>query len=239
MSGRFAVRAQEVEYLDEPTLDPVVLGRALRQIERVNRWLGGSRALFRHLRPAFAENRALSILDIGTGAADIPRLIARRAARLGRRVSIVALDSHPQVARYARSACAGNPSISVTVGVGERLPLRSGAVDVAVSSMTLHHLNDQASIAFVREMARVARRAVIVNDLERHPFNYLGARALASTVWRRNLYTRADGPLSVLKGFRTDELMSIGRQAGLAEPAVHRSFPYRLVLVGRPTGWAQ
>jgi hypothetical protein len=41
---------------------------------------------------------------------------------------------------------------------------------------------------------------------------------------------RHDGPVSVLRAFTARELLAIARRAGI--PArVHRSFPYRLVLV--------
>lgn len=239
MRGRFATRAHAVEHLDAPTLDAKVLREALRQIAGVNRWLGGARAVLKHLTPVLEGTSVLSVLDVGTGAADIPIRIARGAASRGQRVSVVAMDSHPQVARFARAACAGQCDVSVAVGDGQRLPLRTGSVDVAISSLTLHHLTDEASVMFVREMARVARRAIILNDLERHPLNYLGARALASTLWRRNRYTRDDGPLSVLRSFRANEMLRIGETAGLDSPAVFRSFPYRLVMVGRPNGRSQ
>ena len=83
-------------------------------------------------------------------------------------------------------------------------------------------------------MGRVAREVVLVNDLERHALNYLSARALAYTLWRRNRLTRNDGPLSVLRSFTSDELLEIGRRSGLHRPRVTKHFPFRLVLEGGP-----
>jgi hypothetical protein len=70
---------------------------------------------------------------------------------------------------------------------------------------------------------------VLVNDLHRHAVAYGSIRALAA-MFSKSRMVRHDGPLSVLRAFRPQELLDIARRAGV--PArVHRSFPYRLVLV--------
>jgi 2-polyprenyl-3-methyl-5-hydroxy-6-metoxy-1,4-benzoquinol methylase len=118
---------------------------------------------------------------------------------------------------------------------GMKLPFARNTFDVAMSSMTLHHLDDSHARRFVAELARVAICAVIINDLERHPVNYIGARVLAATVWRKDPYTRHDGPVSVLRSFTSRELHAVGEQAGLQDVRVHRHFPYRLALIGQPS----
>jgi hypothetical protein len=78
-------------------------------------------------------------------------------------------------------------------------------------------------------MWQIAKRRVLVNDLHRHRVAYFSIRAL-SFLFSRSRMVRHDGPVSVLRAFRPSELLDIARQAGV--PArVHRSFPYRLVLV--------
>jgi hypothetical protein len=80
----------------------------------------------------------------------------------------------------------------------------------------------------------VARRAVLVSDLERTRLNHLGARVLAATLWRGNPITAHDAPLSVLRAFTAAELAAVGREAGLRRVRVRRHQPFRLVLEGRP-----
>jgi ubiquinone/menaquinone biosynthesis C-methylase UbiE len=151
-------------------------------------------------------------------------------------VTVFAVDRQRQIARIARDRTRSEPAIRVAVGDGFRLPFPSRSFDAVVSSMTLHHVEDDETAAFVSELGRVARHIVIVNDLERHRINYAGAKVLAHTVWRSDPYTRHDGPLSVRRSFTKWELLSIGRRAGLEDARVHRHFPYRLALVGRPAG---
>src|SRR5690606_23026641 len=174
--------------------------------------------------------------DAGTGIGDLPRAIAERARRDGHGLRIVATDVHPQTLEIARRRLAAWPEITVEAADVRDLPYPDRAFDVALLSLTLHHLDDEDQITALRELGRVARRAVIVGELERSWPAYVGARILAATVWRRNRLTRHDGPISVLRAFTPGELLDLARRAGLERPHVHRHPLFRLVLVAGPIG---
>ena len=102
-------------------------------------------------------------------------------------------------------------------------------------SQLLHHLDEDRAVELLRAATRVARRAVIVADLERSAMACaafrVGARAL-----RFDASTRADGITSITRGFSPAELVALCREAGI--PAVvHRRPFFRLVALW-PTGAA-
>ncbi len=237
---RFSSRLQATEHLDAAKHEPAQLDLTLDHLAAVNRWLGGTRVVLKHLRQWLPEGecggggRCSRVLDVGTGAGDIPRAIVGWAAKERRVVDVHGVDIQVPIAFRARDRCASESSIRVAVADGMRLPFADNTFDVATSSMTLHHLDDSDTHAFVAELSRVSTRVVIINDLERHPINYYGARVLAATVWRTDRYTRHDGPISVLRSFSPRELRRVGEKAGLRNVVVHRHFPYRLALVGQP-----
>jgi len=226
-------RTHAAEYLDEPGHDPRELEESLGHVAAVNRWLGGTRAVLRHVLPLLSPDRATHILDVGTGAADIPRAIVHAARRRHLAVRIVAADVHPQILDIARRTSAAYPEITVERADALALPYPDDAFDIALLTLTLHHFEGEDQETALRELARVARRAIVVNELLRSRANYLGARLLAATVWRRNRLTRHDGPLSVLRAFTAPELLALARNAGLRDARVHRHFFQRLVLVAR------
>jgi SAM-dependent methyltransferase len=220
-------RLLDPELLDAPHHDPQELADSLALVAQVNRWLGGIASLRPHL--AEFSGRPCRILDVGTGNGDTLALLS--TARGSDRWSLVGLDLSPQAAAIARSR---NAPLGITVGDAFRLPFSNRAFDVAISFLTLHHFDDDGAIQVLAEMSRVAGGRVVLSDLERHRVNYLGAKVLAHTVWRSSHLTAHDGPLSVQKSFRADELQSLAATAGLPGPRVSRHFPYRLVLTSRP-----
>lgn len=223
-------RSLDPEILDGPAPDMEELEASLRHVAQVNRWLGGTRALRRHLASLLRPGGRVRLLDVGTGNGDTREAITQWARGRGCDVRYVGVDiSPPMVALAAR-----NDPGSVLQADALRLPFRDGVFDAATCTLTLHHFADEAAVTLVGEMARVARSLVLVNDLERNAANRVGARLLALTVWRSNRITRHDGPLSVRRSFTAAELLQVGRRAGLQRPLVRRHFPWRLVLEGRP-----
>ena len=220
-------RSFEPEILDGPTPDEDELARSLAQVAQVNRWLGGTKALRRHLAPSVRRGRALRVLDVGTGNGDTLGALGTWARARGVAWHGMGVELSPQSARIAR--CRVD---AVVRGDALRLPFADGSFDVTLCTLTLHHFTDADAAALVREMARVSRDLVLVNDLERSTPNYWGARALAATLWRGNRITRNDGPLSVLRSFTLEELLEVGRRAGLRGVRVRRHFPWRIVLEG-------
>ncbi len=222
------------EYLDAPSHDEAELEASLEDVAAVNRWLGGNRALLRHLPALLPADRPAEILDAGTGSGDVPRAIATWARRRRRELRVTATDINPQVLRIARRQSTAFPEIAFERADVLSLPYEDRSFHVALLSLTLHHFDGDDLVTALRELGRVARRGVLVGELERSRPAYLGARLLAATVWRRNRLTRHDGPISVLRAFAPDELAGLARRAGLAEPRVYRHPLFRLVLVAGP-----
>jgi SAM-dependent methyltransferase len=221
-------RRLDPELLDHPEQDPVELRESLVMVAQVNRWLGGLASVQRHL-DAYRD-RPCRILDLGTGNGDTAAELLR--SRGARQWTVTGVDISPLTAGLAKTA---HPDLAFAAADAMRLPFGERTFDVVVSFLTLHHFSDALAAAFVKEMVRVSRGGVVISDLERTRLNYLGARFMAATLWRRNRLTRNDGPLSVLKSFRADELLAIGEAAGMDEAQVRRHFFYRLVLSGSGT----
>jgi SAM-dependent methyltransferase len=217
------------ERLDDAGHDPRVLESSLDDVARVNRFLGGRRAVRLALKDLGHTGAELRILDAGTASADIPIALATRRSGRSARLRITAIEPHPQALDIARRRTAAVPAIQLVSADVRALPFPEDAFDVALLSMTLHHLDDDDQTAALRELGRVAP-AVIVNELERCWPNYLGARLLAATAWRSNPLTRHDGPLSVLRAFTAAELRTRARAAGLRPVRIQHRWFHRLVM---------
>jgi len=221
-----------IEQMDAPDIEPELLRRTLLDLETVNRRLGGIRAVLEAIAPVLRAGQPVTVLDVGCGGGDLPRAVTGHAEKRHLPHRVVAVDRHLQTIAFARS-WSSSSGVMFMAADALHLPFADASFDIAISSMTLHHFDAASRITVLREMARVARVRVVINDLERCWPNYLGARLLASTVWRDSL-ARHDGPGSVLRAFTAAELAQDFERAGLTGVDVRRRFFYRLVGSGVP-----
>ena len=206
-------RIHDEELMDDLARPESEFIEAYRELAIINRYLGGIRAIER-FSPAIDGG---FLLDVAAGACDIGDALTRQS-----RWRVVGLALNAGGLRMARHSLA-------VVGDAFELPFSDDAFDVVTASLFFHHLSDDDCVRVLGSMYRVARRMIIVNDLHRHQLAYLSIVVL-TRLFSRSVMVRNDGPLSVRRAFRVDELARIARRAGI-DARVYRSFPYRLVLV--------
>lgn len=224
------------ELLDGP-LDSDTLEGNLRDLSRFNRWLGGGALSWRALRSATAgvsTEGPMALLDVGTGAADIPRDLLRRSGGAPLSLRITATDVRPEVVAFARARSAGVSDLAVGLGAVDVLGYPDDSFDVVHCSLVMHHLEPDGARRLLAEMGRVARVSVIVNDLDRARRWWLVAWLL-SRLTTRNRYTRHDAPLSVRRAYRAAEVIEMATDAGLRTVAQHEAaFGHRYAMVFAP-----
>jgi ubiquinone/menaquinone biosynthesis C-methylase UbiE len=226
------VYIEELLDLGEGTDEDVA--RNLADLRRINRFLGGRRVVLEALAAIVADAglQELSLLDAGTGSADIPGAVADWCRARGIVSNITALDLSDRNLRIARLRLGINEEVQLVRGDSMSLPFADCSVDVVTASLFLHHFEDADVVRLLADFARVARRAVIVNDLIRNLVPYWFAR-LTGPLLATSYLTRFDGPASVLRGFTVREMAGLAERAGLQQVRLRRRFPYRLALVAR------
>jgi SAM-dependent methyltransferase len=205
------------EILDGPLDDLHELADNLRDLRRSNRLLGGARQSRLAIGRLAGGDEPLTLIDVGTGGADIPMMLLADAAKAGRQLYVTAIDERSEVIEAARMARPGIERVAgleLVVGDGRSLPFPDNAFDVAHSSLVLHHLDPVDAVAFLREMARISRRGVVLNDLVRGRF-YLACAWLLSHIASGNRLSRNDAPLSVRRAYSRDELRGLVDEAGM------------------------
>ncbi len=203
----------------------------LRELRLVNRYLGDVRAILKHLSTIAAGSGRdkLTVLDVGTGSADIPAAIAGWARKTGIEVVITALDVNPRAIRIARYMIWEDPTIKFAVADGLDLPFRDNSFDLVLCSKTLHHFPAKEAMRLIQGISRIARQGYIVMDLRRSWVAYALIFAL-TRLFSRNRITRFDGPLSVLRAFTPGELASLASCAGASNFRISREPFWRMVI---------
>lgn len=224
-------RRHDPELMDAPGLPEAEVADAYRVLRKVNRqFFGGRRPIRRELglflRDDPPPGGPLTLLDVGSGSGDLARVAGDFLNARGVAAGLVALDRDPTAVDLAR-----RDGLEAALGDALRLPFGDGSIDVVTAVKFAHHFRDGALRLLVAELARVARRRVIVLDIRRHWLAYWGFVAW-SRVFISNRLVRHDGPLSVLRGFTRPELH--GSASGLTDFSWSiRSYAgFQLALVG-------
>jgi ubiquinone/menaquinone biosynthesis C-methylase UbiE len=208
--------------------------RNLRDLARVNRWLGGTAltrsALVRLLAGRHQGRRRLvrrgpaplRLLDVGTGAADIPASLLAWARRHRLALEIEAVDRQETI-DAAHGMRGEVPGLKLVVGDALVLPYADASFDVVHASLVTHHLDPRPLRSLLEEMRRVSRGAVIVNDLDRGRL-WLACAILLARLFTSSPVSRHDGPMSVRRAYHPWELAQLASRSGLLEIARVQGF---------------
>jgi SAM-dependent methyltransferase len=222
-------RRRGVEILDDENFDPKVMIRSMGDVERANQLFGGANAVLHEISPSLATlPKCATLLDVGTGTADIPALARPLAEKHGITFKTIGFDVSPTLLEHFR-----NRHNSVVVGDALQLPFSDASVDIVTCSQVLHHFRDADAQRLIVEMNRVARICVVISDLRRSVVA-AGGLWLASFLLKFHPVSRHDGVVSVMRGFTPDELRELVSSAIGKSPAVNRRRGFRVTTSWKP-----
>jgi ubiquinone/menaquinone biosynthesis C-methylase UbiE len=197
-------RVVEDEWLDEDRGTPEEIAAALHSVALANRRFGGVRLHARLLRRALThlphEHRP-HILEVASGRADV---LKAALLNLGIAPQVTLLDRSAAHLPDTRAWPAKLPAPRVVQGNALDLPFPDACVDIVSCCLFLHHLEPQEVARFLGESLRVARIAVIINDLERTALHYRLAQC--NRIIDHSRISQHDGPASVRRAYTRHEL---------------------------------
>ena len=220
------------ELMDDPAIDPVEHSRALRALARINRLSDSARILWGPIRAEAARAGPLSVLDIATGAGDVPLAIARRAARAGVTLALHACDASATAVGHARAHAA---RAGVELEIWRQDALRdpfTRRFDIVVCSLFLHHLNEDDAVLFLRNAAAAADRLLLVNDLRRARAGLAAAWSVSRLITGSGV-VHADAVKSVRAAYTPQEALALAELAGLHGATARPRWPWRMLLAWR------
>ena len=204
--------ADEPEMMDRPQPVSAELERDLLNLVSLNRWFGSHRQLLHFLRRWWRSGETYRVLDLCTGAGDLPRVMVDFARSRDITIRVVAVDANPATLAIARRLSEGYPEIEFIEGNALTFGT-PGEYDLVHHSLALHHFSEHDAVRLLARCQMLGSRWVLVSDLERSPFTTFGVWLLTALIYRDPM-TRHDGRISAKRAFSFGELHELAESAG-------------------------
>lgn len=216
--------------MDDLECSGQVVEQTLRELDVINRWLGGNSVTLGTLKSAIRRaanpNRPISIADLGCGSGELLRQVAVFGRREKIPLELTGIDANPHILAYAQRHCAAYPEIRF-----ERLNILSDefsrrSFDIITGTLFFHHFDDETLSQLLGQLVRQARIGLLINDIHRHWLAYHSIRML--TRWfSRSSMVRFDAPLSVRRAFVYDDWKDILAKSGVTHVDIQWKWAFR------------
>ena len=219
------------ELMDRPQLVSPELETDLRNLISLNRIFGSHRLVRHFLSRWFTAEASYRVLDLATGAGDLPRVMADWARARDIKIHIDAVESNAATLEIAQKASGEYPEIEYLRGDVLAYESRE-SYDLVCCSLALHHFSEEDAVLLLRRCRALSHRFVLVADLERSLSTLMGVQAVTALFYPEPM-TRADAVTSAKRAFSFDEFR------GLADAAGWKDFGHARFLFCRQAIWLE
>ena len=139
----------QLELMDRPQPVSPELERDLENLVSLNRRFGSHRLLLSFARRWLKPGRHYRVLDLATGAGDLPRVLVSWARARGVELSVDAVDFQPATLEIA--AAAGSAFPEITWIKDDILSFSSEQpYDLVTCSLALHHFSEKDAVQILQ-----------------------------------------------------------------------------------------
>ena len=203
---------------------------ALADIGTINKWLGGYSVILSALDRIQWPDRAITIIDLGSGGGDTLRAIASWAAKKNKPVKLIGVDRNAVMTDYAAWLSTSFPNIEfVTMDVFDPR-LADMKADIAMNSLFCHHFDDDELVKLIQAMMLMSSHSVIINDIDRHWFAYHSIKMLTA-LFASTKMVKYDAPLSVARSLTRSEWENILKLAGVKNYSLRWMWAWRWQII--------
>jgi len=233
MPDKFKYRSEEKELLDKSTILRVLLYKNLRELDIFNTATGGYTISLRGIKQLITDhNKKYHVVDLGCGNGGTLKTIADWARINNYSVRLTGVDMNADAIEYLKIHCSKYPEISgIAIDYQDYLN-KNEVIDIVHCSFFCHHLNDAQLLNLIVFFRKNVKTGFIINDLQRIWQAYYSVWFFTRLLNGSPL-SKHDGPVSVLRGFTTNELELLLKKADVSNYSVQKYWLFRFLVVGK------
>jgi len=233
MPNKFTYRSNEKELLDNSNIPPGLLYKNLRELDILNRTTGGHIISLKGIKQLVTDHyKIYHVVDLGCGSGDALKAIADWARLNNYSVKLTGVDMNADAIDYLKTHCVNYPEINgITADYQDYLNGKE-FIDIVHCSLFCHHLKDDELLRLFIYFRQHVKTGFIINDLHRHWLAYYSAwlftRLLNGTKLAKN-----DGPVSVLRGFKSGDLIYLLDKAKIRSYLIQKEWAFRYLIISK------
>ncbi|WP_143959303.1 methyltransferase domain-containing protein [Litoribacter populi] len=231
--SKFKQRSFERELMDDLNCGGDELVQTLKELKIINRLLGGNKVSTNGLEQIIKSypQAHYQIADIGCGQGDMIKVMARWAERNRIHATFHALDANPNIIELAKKNLVEYPNVEFHVADVFDSELLDQPLDIITCTLFTHHFTNTELITMLKNFKANSKLGFVINDLHRHPLAYYSIKMLTQ-MFSKSPMVKNDGPISVLRSFRQDELEEILRLSDWDKHSIKWNWAFRWQVLG-------
>jgi 2-polyprenyl-3-methyl-5-hydroxy-6-metoxy-1,4-benzoquinol methylase len=229
MAADTKYRTQETEIMDDFSLQGEELRDALDQIARINQLLGGNKVILQGLKIFLEQSdtaKMITIADIGCGNGDMLRMLAKFGQKNKLNFQLTGIDANEFTVDYAKKLSKDYSNIQYKCVDIFCEDFKTMKFDIILCTLTLHHFSDEQILKIISIFSNNAQTGIIINDLHRSKIAYRLFEVICA-IFRLNRMSREDGLISILRGFRKNELEGFSKKLNLKNYTINWKWAFR------------
>ena len=225
------MRSNEKEYLDSDSLATADLYLNLDELDRINTYLGGYKVSIKGLTSILKTHKPVrTILDIGFGGGDSIKQLSKFSEKNNLKLFFYGVDLKSDCVAYATNNLSSIQNKQLICDDYRNISAELlKKIDVVHCSLFLHHLTNEEIVSLFK-FFKSNHCIILANDLHRNWLAYYSIKLL-TRLFSKSYLVKNDAPLSVKRGFKKSELVSLLKNAGYVDFSVNWSWAFRYIII--------
>ena len=222
-------RTEQPEIMDDFAMEGNELRDALDKIAKINQFLGGNQLTLQGIQRLISNRNSddkITLVDVGCGNGDMLRKIADFGVENAVEFNLIGIDANPYTIKHAKKLSLLYPNISYQCEDIFDANFKSLHYDIVLCTLTLHHFNEDEISKLLSIFYSNSTLGIVVNDLQRSAIAYR-LFGLVCAVFRLNEMSRKDGLVSILRGFKKQELVDYSKKLNFKKYSIQWKWAFR------------
>ncbi|MEO8253591.1 MAG: methyltransferase domain-containing protein [Flavobacterium sp.] len=222
-------RTLETEIMDDFSLEGNELQDALDKIARINQLLGGNKLTLHGIKTLLEKTtipKTITVADIGCGNGDMLRMLAEYGQKNNLNFKLIGVDANAFTIDYAKTLSNEYSNIEYVCLDIFSDDFTTLQYDIVLCTLTLHHFTNEQILNIITIFNNNAKIGIVINDLHRSKLAYRLFK-LICTLFNLNNMSREDGLVSILRGFKKQDLENFSKKLNLKNYTINWKWAFR------------